>query len=202
MRGLVGRSNVRRTRNASLARGRYDATKSAKKVLGGSPTKQDRPLDRLEGVASIDPRQWEALYRRSFPLVYRAVLATVLDPEIALDAVQDAFEVGLRRPPESDANLTGWLYRVALRKALRRRLRRPQALGLEYPDELERALSRIETRNLLQLLTPRQRSIVVAHYYLGFRQEEIALILGIRRGTVGATIAQALARMREAQPNV
>lgn len=153
---------------------------------------------RLRGVASFDPERWEALYRRSFPDVYRAVLATVFDPEIALDAVQDAFEVGLRRPPADDTNVVGWLYRVAVRRALRRRLRRPPAvLGTEYPDELERAMSRIETRTLLELLTARQRSMVVAHYFLGLRQEEIAKIFGVRRGTVGATIAHALTRMRE-----
>jgi RNA polymerase sigma factor (sigma-70 family) len=149
-------------------------------------------------VALVDRARWEALYRRSFPDVYRAVLATVFDPEIALDAVQDAFEVGLRRPPADDTNLVGWLYRVAVRRALRLRLRRPPAvLGTEYPDELDRAMSRIETRTLLGLLTSRQRSMVVAHYFLGLQQEEIAKIFGVRRGTVGATIAHALARMRE-----
>jgi RNA polymerase sigma factor (sigma-70 family) len=165
---------------------------------GGS--KQKRAAVRLPGVAPVDPERWELLYRRSFPDVYRAVLATVFDPEIALDSVQDAFEVGLRRPPADDTNLVGWLYRVAVRRALRRRLRRPPAvLGIEYPDELERAMSRIETRTLLELLTTRQRSMVVAHYFLGLRQEEIAEIFGVRRGTVGATIAHALARMREVQ---
>jgi RNA polymerase sigma factor (sigma-70 family) len=153
-------------------------------------------------VASFDPERWEVLYRRSFPDVYRAVLGTVFDPEIALDAVQDAFEVGLRRPPADDTNLVGWLYRVAVRRALRRRLRRPPAmLGADYPDELERSMTRIETKTLLELLTPRQRSIVVAHYFLGLRQEEIAEMFGVRRGTVGATIAHALARMREVRSN-
>jgi RNA polymerase sigma-70 factor, ECF subfamily len=153
-------------------------------------------------VALVDRARWEALYRRSFPEVYRAVLATVFDPEISLDAVQDAFEIGLRRPPVDDTNLVGWLYRVAVRRALRLRLRRPPAvLGTEYPDELDRAMSRIETRTLLGLLTARQRSMVVAHYFLGLQQDEIAKIFGVRRGTVGATIAHALARMREVKSN-
>ena len=69
---------------------------------------------RLRGVASFDPERWEALYRRSFPDVYRAVLATVFDPEIALDAVQDAFEVGLRRPPADDTNVVGWTDRKSV----------------------------------------------------------------------------------------
>lgn len=154
---------------------------------------------RLDDVALFDPERWELLYRRAFPDVYRAVLATVLDPDVALDAVQDAFEVGLRRPPANDVNVTGWLFRVAVRRALRARLRRPPRVSTEYPDQIQRALQRIETHELLKLLTARQRSIVVAHYFLGLPHEEIAQMLGIRRGTVGATIAQALARMREVE---
>jgi RNA polymerase sigma factor (sigma-70 family) len=138
------------------------------------------------------------LYRRAFPDIYRAVFGVVLDPDIALDAVQDAFEIGLRRPPRLDGNLNGWLFRVALRRALRARLRHPAtAIGQEYRNELEHALDRVETAHFLRLLTPRQRSIIVAHYFLGFHQQEIAELLGIGRGTVGATISQALARMRE-----
>jgi RNA polymerase sigma factor (sigma-70 family) len=141
---------------------------------------------------------WEHAYKAAFPDVYRAILGVVLDPDTALDAVQDAFEDGLRKPPHDDRNLTGWLFRVALRHALRFRLRKaPRQLPQARISEVDEVLDRVETRRLLALLTPRQRAIVVAHYFLGLRQEEIATLLGIRRGTVGATISQALARMRE-----
>jgi len=146
---------------------------------------------------------WESLYRQAFPDVYRAVLAVVRDPDIALDAVQDAFEIGLRKPPTTDANLNGWLFRVAVRRALRVRLRKPpQQLPRSDVSEIDDALARIETPRLLDLLSPRQRAIVVAHYFLGLRQEEIATLLGVARGTVGATISQALARMREVSSHV
>jgi len=52
---------------------------------------------------------------------------------------------------------------------------------------------------LLDLLTERQRAILVAHYYLGLTQEEIAERLGIARGTVGATVTQAFTQMRRQQ---
>lgn len=152
----------------------------------------------LGKVTPLSRADWEALYRQAFPDVYRAVLAVVRDPDLALDAVQDAFEIGLRRPPATETNLTGWLFRVAVRRALRLRLRKPpRQLPPADASEIDRALTRIETTRLLDLLTARQRSIIVAHYFLGLRQDEIATLLGVRRGTVGATIAQALARMRE-----
>jgi hypothetical protein len=85
---------------------------------------------------------WESLYRHAFPDVYRAVLAVVRDPDIALDAVQDAFEIGLRKPPATDANLTGWLFRVAVRRALRVRPPGPSA-GSTGRAEGGRAMLRI-----------------------------------------------------------
>jgi RNA polymerase sigma factor (sigma-70 family) len=64
-------------------------------------------------------------------------------------------------------------------------------------DQTAAVLHRLEVGRLLALLTERQRAIVVAHYYLGLSQEEIAQALGVRRGTVSATVSQSLARMRE-----
>jgi RNA polymerase sigma factor (sigma-70 family) len=57
---------------------------------------------------------------------------------------------------------------------------------------------RLEAGRLLALLTERQRAVVVAHYYLGLTQAETADLFGVRPGTVSATIAQALTKMRKA----
>ena len=50
---------------------------------------------------------------------------------------------------------------------------------------------------MLGMLTDRQREILVAHYVLGLRHDEIAAALGIRPGTVAATINQAIGKMRK-----
>jgi RNA polymerase sigma factor (sigma-70 family) len=153
-------------------------------------------------VPEVTPERWEAIYRRSFPRVFRALVATLFDGEASRDALQQAFLVGLERPPQ-DRNPEGWLYKVALRHA--RRPSRvltgflPRPAGTES-DEL-RLLRRLEVGQLLSLLTERQRSIIVAHYYLGFTQVEIASLLNVSRGTVGATISHALARMRQEASN-
>lgn len=140
------------------------------------------------------------MYDRAFPQVYRALVATTLDSERALDGLHDAFEEGLRHPPADDRNLEGWLYRVALRKTRRsllRVLREGPITEISSEDPTVAVLQRVELGRLLVLLTERQRAIVVAHYYLGLSQEEIAEALGVRRGTVSATVSQSLARMRE-----
>ena len=144
--------------------------------------------------------RWGDLYDRAFPNVFRALVAATLDRERALDGLHDAFEEGLRNPPADDRNLEGWLYRVALRKTRRSLLRvfreRPMT-EISSEDSTVALLQRLEVGRLLVLLTERQRAIVVAHYYLGLSQEEIAEALGVRRGTVSATVSQSLARMRE-----
>ncbi len=52
-------------------------------------------------------------------------MATLLNADLASDALQDAFLAGLDRPPLHDTNVAGWLFRVAVRKAARARRRRP-----------------------------------------------------------------------------
>ncbi len=151
-------------------------------------------------MPEITADRWGDLYDRAFPQVYRALVAATFDRERALDGLHDAFEEGLRHPPADDRNLEGWLYRVALRKTRRGlfRARRDVPIGeASSADEVAAVIQRLEVGRLLALLTERQRAIVVAHYYLGLTQEEIADALGIRRGTVSATVSQSLAHMRE-----
>ncbi len=151
-------------------------------------------------MPDITAERWAELYDRAFPQVYRALVAATFDRERALDGLHDAFEEGLRHPPHDDRNLEGWLYRVALRKTRRGlfRARREVPIGeASSTDEVAAVIQRLEVGRLLALLTERQRAIVVAHYYLGLTQDEIADSLGIRRGTVSATVSQSLAHMRE-----
>ncbi|MDQ6857661.1 MAG: sigma-70 family RNA polymerase sigma factor [Chloroflexota bacterium] len=150
---------------------------------------------------------WERLYRTVYPSVYRALVATLLNADLASDALQDAFLAGLERPPLHDANVAGWLFRVAVRKAARAGRRPTLRLAdartvVSDRSHIDALLDRLSVGQLLRLLSERQRSIVVAYFYLDQSQEQIAELLGIRRGTVAATISQALARMRKGEGHV
>ena len=157
-------------------------------------------------ATKIQPERWEQLYRQEFARVYRALLPVLRDPDRALDAMQDAFVAGLRRPPAEDDDLAGWLFVVAVRSG-RRSLRRP-LLRLDHArsqiskDEIEDALDRMEVGRLLAGLSERQRAMVVAQFYLGLDHREIARYFGVKTGTVSATLAQAKARMRAEVRNV
>jgi RNA polymerase sigma factor (sigma-70 family) len=158
-------------------------------------------------ITDHDELDWERLYRHVYPIVYRALVATLLDADLASDALHDAFLAGLDRPPVHDANVAGWLFRVAVRKATRSRRRRMLPLdsasgSTSERDQIDALLDRLSVGQLLRLLTARQRSIVVAYFYLDQTQDQIAELLGIRRGTVAATISQALVRMRKGEGHV
>jgi len=151
-------------------------------------------------MPDITAARWGEVYDRAFPQVYRALVTATFDRERALDGLHDAFEEGLRRPPAHDRNLEGWLYRVALRKTRRGLFRTHREVPIgegSSPDDVAALIQRLEVGRLLSLLTERQRAIVVAYNYLGLTQEEIADTLGVRRGTVSATVSQSVAHMRE-----
>lgn len=171
-----------------------------KPFCAAAPLHGTETIIEFQGVTT---ERWEVLYRDAFPRVYRALVAVLFDRERALDALHDAFLEGLRRPPRDDRNLEGWLYRVALRRARRGWFTNlPLIAGDTTADETERALDRVEVGRQIRKLTARQREIVVARYFLQMTYEEISSHFGISRGTVGATINKALARMREGAPHV
>jgi len=49
---------------------------------------------------------------------------------------------------------------------------------------------------LLRVLTERERELLVAKFYVGLTQDELANALGISRGTVSSAISRAAARFR------
>lgn len=160
----------------------------------------------ISGEPMISKDRWAEVYRLEFPRVYRALLAVLRDPDRALDALQDAFASGLRKPPAEDDDLAGWLFVVAVRSGRRgfgrSLLRLDHARSRVSTDEIEALLDRMEVGRLLAGLTERQRAMVVAQFYLGLDHREIARQFGVKTGTVSATLAQAKARMRAEVRNV
>jgi len=91
-----------------------------------------------------------------------------------------------------------WLYAVGIRKlrraAWRRRL--DVLLGANAGSYAEPDLAGIEANELLSKLTPRQREIVVARYYLDLTFKEIGDSFGITVSAATSTVSQALERIR------
>ncbi len=143
--------------------------------------------------------EWVAACEESYPKVYRALIAMGASADDAADALQDAFEQALRlREPGTSPE--GWLFVAALRRWRRQRWR--QRLfspldGLHARTRSDTPEDRIDLLVELARLTERQRTVLVARYWIGLSQVETGDLLGISAGTVGAIAHQATQRLRE-----
>ena len=129
------------------------------------------------------------------------------DPELARDAVQEAFIrawrdlPGLRDPDRFDA----WLHRLTVHAcidAARRRRRRPVEVELTplivagVPDTSAQLADRDLLDRALRALEPEWRAIVVFHYYLGMPLPDVADALGIPLGTAKSRLHRSLSVLR------
>jgi RNA polymerase sigma-70 factor (sigma-E family) len=139
----------------------------------------------------------ESLYRRGYRGAVRLAVALVDSPATAEDIVQDAFaQVWLRweRIDQPEAYLRACIVNSCRRELRRRQLRR------RMPEQPAGAAVDREARLLLdavRALPPRRRAVVVLRFYEDLSEAEIARLLGMRPGTVKATLHQALAQLRK-----
>jgi RNA polymerase sigma factor (sigma-70 family) len=150
-------------------------------------------------VAVNDFDEWYADQR---PRVYLSLLALSGDADLAADATDEAFTRAVTqwkrvRVMESPG---GWTQRVAL-NVLRRRLRRRrfEARLLPRLASTEHELMPTgEVWDLVRALPDRQRVAVVLRYVADLTEPDIAIAMGIARGTVASTLAAARERLGEA----
>ena len=131
------------------------------------------------------------------------------DPELARDAVQDAYIrawrdlPGLRDPDRLDA----WLQRLTVNACLdvaRRRRRRPIEVELSpiSPPAIGDATGAVADRDQLERgfrhLGEDHRAVLVLHYYVGLSVPALAETLGIPLGTAQSRLGRALAALRAA----
>lgn len=147
---------------------------------------------------------WADLYDREYPRLLRALTALGGDGDAAEDAAQEAFVKAHHKGLEGIERPGAWLLVVGTRELFRhrRRIRREQDGWLEARAErgdaaFDAAIDRADLLAALRQLPERQRAMVVARFYYGLAYEEIARAFGVRGGTVGATLHQGLAKLRQ-----
>jgi RNA polymerase sigma factor (sigma-70 family) len=134
------------------------------------------------------------LYEHEAPRLWRAVMGYAGDRDVASDAVAEAFAQYLRRR-EAIEDAVAWLWQASFKIAGGELARRSQASGIlpERAYEMPELASLFHT---LRRLPPRQRAIVVLRYYVGYRPNEIAEVLGLTSATVRVHLLQAHRRLR------
>jgi RNA polymerase sigma-70 factor (ECF subfamily) len=152
-------------------------------------------------------REIEMVYLSRFNEFCSVANAILHDRERAKDAVQDAFVSALSRRSQwrGEGSLDSWLWRAVL-NAARDRRRKHEAI----PVSDTAAASRVEPSasfdgsaadagavvDALTGLTERQRLVIFLRYYGDLDYGQIAETLGIKPGTVAATIHQAQEHLR------
>jgi RNA polymerase sigma-70 factor (ECF subfamily) len=136
------------------------------------------------------------LFRRHRDRMYAVALRTTRHPELAADAVQEAFISAFRRAGayRGDAAVTTWLHRIVVNACLDRlrrerdTLRRDGDLGeLDLPDGHDHHASveaRLDVREALSRLPEGQRMALVLVDMHGMSVAEAAGALEVAEGTV------------------
>ena len=147
------------------------------------------------GVSRME--QIERLYREQGDRIWRGLLAFAGDPEVANDAVAEAFAQVLRRGDEV-RDPERWIWRAAFRivagelKDRRRTVETTAAIGSYEMEEPARDLV-----VALGALSERQRASVVLHDAAGYSAREVAKIVGSTEAAVRVHLVRGRRRLRD-----
>jgi RNA polymerase sigma factor (sigma-70 family) len=144
----------------------------------------------------------EEVYRRRNTSFLRLGFAMLGSRDLAHEAVQEAFATCFRerRSFRGEGGLEGWIWKTML-NVCRQERRRRRRLSDESPPEQSangHATEWPELRALIAALPDQERHAIFLRYYADLTQDEIAEVLGVRPGTVGATLNHARNKLRAA----
>jgi len=151
-----------------------------------------------------DDAAFEAVAHREARRLFGIAYTILRDPAEAEDAVQDVMVRAWRawRRTEGFSDQGPWLTRICINRCLshriRLRLRRTRETELDAqasragPAPSDPALAAAFDR-----LSPRQRAVILLHYYPGYSLDECAELMGCRPGTARSHLHRALAALRE-----
>ncbi|MBS1878362.1 MAG: sigma-70 family RNA polymerase sigma factor [Actinobacteria bacterium] len=142
----------------------------------------------------------ETLVDRHWDRAHRVAFAILADPHLAEEVTQESMVSILARVGRFDTRrpFEPWLHRVVANRALdyaRARARRSQVHRLVAAPASESG-SDPRLVEALAALPPDRRAVVVLRHVAGYGTNEIARILGIRRGTVGSRLRRGLDQLR------
>jgi RNA polymerase sigma-70 factor (ECF subfamily) len=165
----------------------------------------------IERARSVDPAERDAAWSEAFrrlrdPVLFlcRNLLGDAAEAE---DAVQEVFVAvydGLARF-RGDARLSTWVYRIAIRVALRHRCRRRrnktepllvEPAARHAPDPIEARELRDQLGQAMAALSVEHRVVLTLFSVEGLPHAEIAKVLGIPVGTVWSRLHLARTRLR------
>jgi RNA polymerase sigma factor (sigma-70 family) len=158
----------------------------------------------MEEVGADQAAEIERIYRARYGTFLRVAVAVVGDELVAEEAVHDGFVRALRhrRGFGGRGSLEGWLWQIVVNEARRRRAAEQRHRLTAISSTYESAATINGHREagalaaLVAALPERQRLALFLRYYADLDYEAIADVLGIKPGTVAATLHAAHAALR------
>lgn len=155
-----------------------------------------------------DPEAFGEIFRRHKDRMWAVALRTTRDPEMAADAVQDAFISAFRRAGSfrGDSQVTTWLHRIVVNACLDRLRKVKPTVDLddlhgggpvEHRDHHRSVEVRLDVRAALEQLPEGQRMALVLVDMHGLSVAEAAQVLEVAEGTVKSRCARGRAAMLE-----
>jgi RNA polymerase sigma-70 factor (ECF subfamily) len=138
----------------------------------------------------------ERLYRGQGDRMWRAVLAFAGDPEVASDAVAEAFAQALRRG-DAIRDAERWVWRTVFRIAAGELKARARMVHLEREGVYEMEEPARELVAALAKLSTKQRAAVVLHHAAGYPVRQVAAIVGSTPAAVKVHLMRGRRRLRE-----
>jgi RNA polymerase sigma-70 factor (ECF subfamily) len=136
----------------------------------------------------------EALYRSDGDRLWRAVLMYAGDPEVASDAVAEAFAQALRRG-DAVRDPRRWVWRATFRIAAGE-LKERRRVVVSADEGYEHSELPLQLGMALAKLSPHQRAAVVLHHYVGYPVRDVARIIGSTASAVGVHLYRGRRRLR------
>ena len=137
----------------------------------------------------------EALYREDGDRLWRALLAFGGDPEVASDAVAEAFAQALRRGTVI-SNPQAWVWKAGFRIAAGELQKRGSNSLIPHSGYLDAAVDQ-ELLDALAQLPDRQRAAVVLFYYVDASVRDIASRTGTSQLAVRANLSRGRKRLKQ-----
>ena len=148
----------------------------------------------IHGRSAID---LESVYREQSGRLYRSLLLYVGNPEIAADAVAEAFAQALARG-DGIVEPDRWIWKAAFNTAARELAHRRRTTSAAVPEvSYEIPDTPVELSLAMRHLSPMQRAAVGLHDFAGHTLRDTASISGSTASAVSVHLVRAHAKLRK-----
>jgi RNA polymerase sigma-70 factor (ECF subfamily) len=135
-----------------------------------------------------------SLFQEESAKMWRSLLLHTADPEIASDAVAEAFAQLLRRG-DAVRDPRAWVWKTAFRIGDREAAMQPTP-AIDEPIDYVPSEPVVDLVRALRTLSPMQRGAVVLHHMGDLTVAEVASILGSTRSAVTVHLHRGRSRLR------